>query len=167
MNARYNFIGRVRQWGFLAVVFLAAASASANPAPMPERSVKPETTFLIGLSILLEIFCVWLVLWRVRKPRLFILWLIGAHALTFPGFLGVLWFLQTLRPAYAVAVGESLVVLVEGLLIFAICRSAGPGKSTLAEPSIARCLLASLVGNLCSALAFPVLTMVYEHFMTR
>ena len=166
MNARYNFIGQVHRFGFLAVVFLSAASAWANPVSMPGKNVRPEIAVLICLSILLEVLCVWLALWRVRKPRLFILWLIGVHALTFPGFIGLLWFLQTLRPAYAVATGESVVVVAEGLLIFAICRSAGPKKPTLDEPTMARCLFASFVGNLCSAMAFPVLTTIYERFLS-
>lgn len=162
MRTQSNLLLWVRWLVFGAVMFLPAISANADPISMPEKPVTPTIVFLISFSIVLEVLCILLVLWRVRKPRFFILWLIGMHALTYPGLLGVLWFLQTMRPAYAVAGGEILVVLVEGMLIFLICHLIPPAKSNLAPPSMVKCLLASFIGNLCSALAFPLLNIISD-----
>lgn len=152
-----------RFW-ILAALFLSVVSANADPIEMPEKPVTPEITFLISCAILLEVVCIWSLLWRSQKPRFFILWLIGMHLLTYPAFLGVLWLTQDLRPAYAVGMGEGLVVLVEGTLIYLICRYIPPAKPELAAPSIIKCLFASLLGNALSAGAFPALVMIYEHF---
>jgi len=73
---------------------------------------------VIGVAILLEVICIWLVLRRARRPRFFVLWLAGMHLITYPAFLGVLWMLPRIRPALAVAVGEGLVVVVEGIIIY-------------------------------------------------
>jgi hypothetical protein len=165
MKTRHNFLPCLRWLVLWTAIFLPVMSVNADPISIPEKPVTPTIVFLISFSILLEVFCILFVLWRVRKPRFFILWLIGMHALTYPGFLGVLWFLQTMRPAYAVAGGESLVMLVEGMLIFLICNFVKPAKSGLREPTILRCLFASFVGNLCSVVAFPVLSMISDRFL--
>jgi hypothetical protein len=65
----------------------------------------------------------------------------------------------------AVASGEGLVVLIEGLLIYLICRFIPPAKPEFAAPSIAKCWLASFIGNICSAGAFPMLLAIYDHFV--
>ena len=137
--------------------------AKANPISLPEKNVTPEFSFAIAFAILLEAICVSLILRRNRRPRFFILWLIGLHLLTYPAFLGLLWLLQGMRPASAVAGGEGVVVLVEGVLIYLICRLVVSSKSNLTAPSLAKCWLASLIGNVCSVLAFPVLTLIYDH----
>ena len=153
-----------RPFWFLAALCLSVISANADPIELPEKPVTPEITFLISSAILLEVVCIWLMLWRSQKPRFFILWLIGMHLLTYPAFLGVLWLSQNIRPAFAVCMGEGLVVLVEGTLIYVICRFIPPAKSDLAAPSIIKCLFASLLGNLFSAGVFPALIMIYHHF---
>jgi hypothetical protein len=58
------------------------------------------------------------------------------------------------------------VVVVEGTLIYLICRFIPSAKSDLAIPSIFKCLLASLIGNVLSASAFPVLLAIYDRFVT-
>lgn len=145
------------------MVFL-ATPAKANPISMPEKNVTPEISFAIAIAILLEVICVSLILRRNRRPRFFILWLIGMHLLTYPGFLGLLWLLQDMRPASAVAGGEGLVVLVEGILIYLICRFRIASRPEVAAPSIGKCLLASFIGNACSVVAFPILVAIYDHF---
>ena len=92
----------IRRLAFLAAAFLPVASASANPIEMPEKPLTPEITFLIVCAILLEVVCILLMLWRSKKPRFFILWLIGIHLFTYPAFLGFLWLEQNMRPAFAV-----------------------------------------------------------------
>ena len=148
----------------LVAAFLPVASASANPIEMPEKPLTPEITFLIVCAILLEVVCILLMLWRSKKPRFFILWLVGIHLFTYPAFLGFLWLEQNMRPALAAGIGEGLVVLVEGTLIYLICRFVPPAKSGLASPSIFKSLLASLIGNIVSASAFPILLAIYDHW---
>lgn len=149
--------------GFLAALLLCAFSASANPIEIGihEKSLTPEITFLIGFSILLEAACILFLLRRFRRPRFFILWIFGMHLLTYPAFLSFLWLLQDMRPAFAVAYGESLVVLVEGILINLIC-SYVPTKQNFPTASLFRCWLVSLAGNACSLIAFPFLTHFYS-----
>jgi hypothetical protein len=153
---------RIPHLSVLAAIFLSAVSAGADPIELPEKPVTPEITFLISVAILLEVICIMLVLWRSQKPRFFILWLIGIHLFTYPAFLGFLWLEQNMRPALAAGIGEGLVVLVEGALIYLICRFIPSVKSDLAKPSVVKCLLASLIGNVVSAAAFPVLLSIYD-----
>lgn len=127
----------------------------------------PENAFLIFTAILVEILCVVWILRRAKKPRFFPAWLIGMHVVTYPAFLGLLWIFQDVRPSVAVTVGEGLVVLVEGGLIYLMCRYLAPADPTLRPPSPAKCWLASLVGNACSAGAFPILIVLYDHLASR
>jgi hypothetical protein len=154
----------IRRFGFLAAIFLSVVSASADPIVIAEKTLTPEITFLISFAILLEVVCILLVLRRSKKPCFFILWLIGIHLFTYPAFLGFLWVEQDMRPAFAAGIGEGLVVLVEGTLIYLICRFIPSARSDLATPSITKCLLASLIGNVLSAVAFPILLAIYDHF---
>ena len=142
-------------------MFLCVFSAQANPIELPEKPVTPEITFLIVVSILLEAICILFLLRRFRRPRFFVLWIFGLHLLTYPGFLSLLWLLQDMRPAVAVAFGEGLVVVGEGILIYLIC-SFVPAKQSHPRPSLFRCWLVSLAGNACSLIAFPFLTKLYE-----
>jgi hypothetical protein len=84
------------------------------------------------------------------------------HLFTYPAFLGLLWLLHDIRPSIAVAIGEGLVVLVEGSLIYLMCRYLSPANARLRPPSPGTCWLASLVGNACSAGAFPILIFGYD-----
>jgi hypothetical protein len=153
--------------GVLVVVLLCNYPAQADPISIPEKPLTPEVTFLISCSILLEAICILFLLRSFQKPRFFILWILGLHLIiTYPAFLGFLWFAQDMRPALAVASGEALVVLVEGFLIYLICRLVPPAKPGLPMASPARCWLASLVGNACSLIAFPFLTSLYD-FISR
>jgi len=164
MKTHPNFIDCVRRLGVMAGIILLAVPARANPISMPEKSITPEISFVITFAILLEVICIGWILRHSRRPRFFILWLIGLHLVTYPSFLGLLWLFQDLRPAFAVAGGEGWVVLIEGCLIYLICRFAGPVKPGLATPSIIKCWLASLIGNIGSAAAFPILLAIYNHF---
>jgi len=161
MKTRFTFIDYVRWLGVVAVMVLLTIPARANPIPMPEKSLTPEISFTIAFAILLEVICIWLVLRRSRRPRFFILWLIGMHLITYPAFLGLLWLFQDMRPAYALASGEGLIVLVEGVLIYLICRFAGSARSSFTAPSMGKCWLASLIGNVCSVVAFPILLAIF------
>jgi len=161
MNKHSKFIGG-RWFGILAAVILSSVGARANPIELPEKSITPEISFVIGFAILLEVICIWRVLRRSRRPRFFILWLVGMHLITYPAFLGLLWELDEIRPALAVALGEGLAVVVEGALIYLICRFVPSIKPELAAPSVAKCWLASLIGNACSAVAFPLLLAIFE-----
>ncbi len=152
----------IRRLGFLATIFLSALSANADPIELPEKPITPEITFLISLAIFLEVICILLVLRRSQKPRFFILWLIGIHLFTYPAFLGFLWLEQNMRPSFAAGIGEGLVVLVEGTLIYLICRFIPSAKMNLAPASILKCLVASLIGNILSASTFPILLAVYD-----
>jgi hypothetical protein len=165
MKIHSNLMG-VHRFGILAAVMLLAIPAQANPISMPEKSITPEISFVIGFAILLEVICIRWILRRSRRPRLFILWLVGMHVITYPAFLSLLWTLEDFRPAFAVGLGEGLVVLVEGALVYLICRFVPSAKPELTWPSVAKCWLASLIGNVLSAIAFPVLLVVFERFST-
>ena len=150
------------RFGIMAAMFFATSSLQANPISLPEKPVTPEITFLIVVSILLEAICWVFLLRRFRKPRLFILWILGMHLLTFPAFLGLLRYLDTMRPAIAVALGEGLVVLVEGYFVFLICSCIRSSVQIAPTPSLVRCWLVSLTGNVCSAAAFPLLKVAHD-----
>lgn len=145
----------------LAAMMLSCVSGYANPISLPEKSITPEISFVIGFAILLEVMCIGWILRRSRRPRFFILWLVGMHAITYPAFLGLLWMLDDFRPAFAVAFGEGLVVVIEGALIYLICCFVRSPKPELAEPSVIKCWLASLIGNVLSVIAFPILLAMY------
>jgi hypothetical protein len=162
MKTKSDLANYFRPLVILVAVMLSVVTVQANPIEMPERSITPEVSLVIGGAILLEVICVWFVLRRARRPRFFVFWLAGMHLITYPAFLGVLWMLQDLRPASAVAVGEGLVVVVEGIIIYLICRYAVPAKPKISAPSMAKCWLASLIGNICSAAAFPVLLTMFK-----
>lgn len=148
--------------GIAAAIFIAAFSAHANPIPLPEKPVTPEISFLIPASILLEAICWVFLLRKFQRPRFLILWILGMHLITFPAFLGLLKFLDTMRPATAVALGETLVVLVEGYIVFLICNYVRPSRQKASPPSLLRCWLVSLAGNICSAAAFPLLAHAHD-----
>ena len=162
MKTKSDITDYIRPLVILAAVIFPIVSAQANPIEVPEKSIIPEISFLIGLAILIEIICVWFMLRRSRRPRFFILWLVGMHLITYPSFMGLLWLLQAMRPAFAVAIGEGLVVVVEGLLIYAMCWLIAPANPTLPRPTMTKCWLASLIGNICSAVAFPILFTVFK-----
>lgn len=150
---------------FLVVTFLSSGSSWANPISVPEPSVTLTIVLLVVVSILVEVACVLLLLRRSRKPRFFVLWLIGMHLLTYPSFLGLLWLLEDMRPAFAVAIGEGLVVLVEAMLIYFICRFGPSTRPDAAAPSGMKCFLASFAGNACSVVAFPILLTIHDRLV--
>lgn len=147
----------------LAIVLLFALKAAGNPIELPEKSVTPERSFLIAAAILVEVFCIWGILRRSQKPRFFPVWLVGMHLLTYPSFLGLLLLLQDIRPAFAIIIGECTVVLVEGGLIYLLCRLMRPAKPELPPAAATKCYLASFVGNVCSAGTFPVFVAIFDH----
>ncbi|HVU28719.1 MAG TPA: hypothetical protein VHG71_13440 [Verrucomicrobiae bacterium] len=149
-------------YGCAAALLLSAISAKADPiATGDERNPFAIEVFIpIILAILIEAICILLILRRSRRPAFFILWLMAMHALTYPLFLGLLWLFYGLHPAAAVSIGEGSIVLIEGGLIYLICRFLSSQKSPLPMPTISRSLFASLIGNICSAVAFPLLTML-------
>jgi len=151
----------IRRLGVSAAILFCSFSAQADPISFPEKSVTPEISFLIGFSILLEAVCILLLLRRFRRPRLFVLWILGLHLITYPAFIGFLWEFQDMRPAFAAALGEGLIVIIEGTLIYLICRYV-PTKRNLPIASLIRCWLVSLAGNACSLIVFPLLTNLYD-----
>ncbi len=148
--------------GWVAALSLMAVSVKANPmAPSIVRlPFQPRVLVPIATAILAEAVCIVWLLRRWRHPRLLILWLMGMHLLTYPLFVSWLWLTYGIHPAIAVATGEGLVVVFEGCLIWLFCRFLSPRQSTVAAPSITRSMVASLLGNICSAAIFPVLMML-------
>ena len=154
-----GIIRNIRRFGFVLMLLLSAICVEANPIEPSEAAlVRFGTIFTIVLAILMEAVCVMLLLRRRRTPRLFILWLMGMHLFTYPLFLGMLWYAQGLRPVQAAGLAEGIIILIEGGLIYLMCNLAPSAKITLPTPSIFKSLFASLAGNICSALAFPLLT---------
>ena len=150
-----------RRLGFLAVLLLSTVSLQANPVVVGSGSIFEFGTIMaITVAVLVEAVCIVLLLRRARTPRLFVLWLMGMHLLTYPFFIGWLWLSISIRPELAVAIGEGLIVLIEGSLIYYLCRFAPAAKAALPPPSVGRTLLAALLGNFCSAVAFPLVALL-------
>ena len=162
----FSMNGVIRRCGFrglgvLAVLLFSRLSLQANPIVVGGGYVfEFGTVFAISVAVLVEAACVVLLLRRSRTPRLFLLWLMGMHLLTYPFFLGWLWLSISIRPELAVAIGEGLIVLIEGSLIYYLCRFAPAAKAALPQPSVGRTLLAALLGNFCSAVAFPLVALL-------
>jgi hypothetical protein len=163
MNGIHRYFYR---YGFATVFLLSSISAKADPIVVGESPLSPVTFIPVTLAILIEAICILLILRRSRRPALFILWLMAMHALTYPLFLGLLWLLYGLHPVVSVAIGEGAIVLIEGCLIYLICRFLSSKKSLLQTPTISRSLFASLIGNICSAAAFPLLTALFASIMS-
>ena len=151
----------IRSVGIVAVLLLSVISLKADPISPGEGSWTFMAFIPIALAILLEAICIWLMLRRRRTPRFFILWLLAMHLATYPLFLGFLWWLYGTRPAFAMVLGEAAIVLVEGSLIYLMCRYISSRQSSLPLPSMAKSLFVSLVGNICSAVAFPLLLQLF------
>jgi hypothetical protein len=157
-NPRY---GGLRGLGSLAVLALSTVSLKANPInPGASPVFELGTVTGITLAILAEAICIMLLLRRWRTPRWFLLWLMAMHLVTYPIFLGLLWLSSGKPPVLSVAVGEGLIVLIEGGLIYLLCRFAPSAKSEMPLPSVSKSLFVSLAGNVCSAVAFPLLMML-------
>lgn len=148
--------------GLMVAAVFVAFQMQANPIPLPEKPIASEISFLIPASILLEAICWVFLLRKFQRPRFLILWILGMHLITFPAFLGLLKFLDTMRPATAIALGETLVVLIEGYIVFLICNYVRPSRQNASPPSLLRCWLVSLAGNICSAVAFPLLAHAHD-----
>ena len=145
--------------GWLAALVFSAVSVQANPIVAGSNSFYAfGTIFAITGAILVEGVCVLLLLRRARTPRFFILWLMIMHLITYPIFLGMVWLSAGMRPELAVGFGEGMIVLIEGCLIYYLCRWLPSAKTALPSPSVGKVLLASLIGNICSVAAFPLLT---------
>src|SRR5580692_690513 len=149
--------------GVLAAIVLFPLSSHADPISIPVKLLTREMIFLIGSAIFLEALCILFIVRRFHKPRFFVLWILGLHLITYPIFLGLVWWFQNMRPAFAVMLGEGSIVIIEGILIFLICNLISSPKSGITKPSLLRCLFASLAGNLVSASVFPVLVAIYEY----
>jgi len=150
--------------GLLMVMLFSAFPALANPTPLPEKPVTGPLTFAVTVAIFTEAICWTVCLRRFRRPRLFILWVLGMHLITFPAFIGLLHFLDSLRPAVAVTLGELFVVISEGFLIFLACNYLGRASQTASPPGLLRCWLVSALSNACSMVAFPLLTAAIDRF---
>jgi len=150
-----------RSLGFLAAVWFSAVTVQADPVVPGSGSIFVFGTIAaITGAILVEAVCLVLMLRRSRTPRWFLLWIMGMHLLTYPVFLGMVWLSVGLRPGLAVGMSEGMIVLIEGSLIYYLCRFAPSVKATLPAPSVGKALFASLLGNICSAAAFPLLTLL-------
>ena len=150
--------------GLLLLVLFSALPAHANPIPLPEKPVTGPLTFAVTIAIFIEAICWTLCLRRFRRPRLFILWVLGMHLITFPAFVGLLHFLDTHRPAVAVTVGELFVVISEGFLVFLACNYLARVPQGASPPGLLRCWLVSVISNACSMIAFPLLTAAIDRF---
>jgi hypothetical protein len=159
-----NQHGSLCRLGIVAVLLLSAVPVLADPITdiHEENLLQSKTIFSVAAAILVEAGCVLWLLRRWRTPRLFVLWIMGMHLVTYPLFLALVWLAINLQPALAVAMGEGAIVVVEGSLIYLICRYAPSAKARQPAPSIFKSIFASLAGNACSAAAFPLLV-IFVH----
>jgi len=147
---------RLRSLGFLVVLFGFVPALHAAPVIFPGRAENRVLLVYIAAAIALEAFCVVWLLRDFRHPRLFMLWVLGTHVVTFPAFLGAVWLLQPMFRDLTIAVAEGLVVLAEGWLVCQICRRA-PSPTHQAPPALGECWYVALIANACSLLAFWLL----------
>jgi len=153
--------GGCRWLAILTALWFSAVAAQADPIVIGSGPIfQFGILFTVTIAILIEAVCILLLLRRWRTPRLFLLWLMGVHLLTYPLFLGLVWFSAGARPGLAVTLCEGIIVLVEGSLIYLLCRFVPSAKAALPTPSVGKALFASLIGNICSAAAFPLLTLL-------
>jgi hypothetical protein len=157
-----NQHGILCRFGIVAALLLLAVPVLADPITdiHEENLLQSKTIISVVAAILVEAGCVLWLLRRWRTPRLFVLWIMGMHLVTYPLFLVLVWLAINLPPALAVATGEVAIVLIEGSLIYLICRYAPSARAPQPAPSIFKSLFVSLAGNACSAAAFPLLVMV-------
>jgi len=100
---RYSGVHRI---GFLAVLLLSVVSLKANPISAEETPVFQLGIIIpITLAILSEAICIRLLLRRWRRPGLLIPWLMVMHLLTYPLFLGWLWFFLRITSSFGRGVG--------------------------------------------------------------
>lgn len=156
----------LRRTGCVAVLFLSITSLHANPIAETPDIFEYFIFVPVTLAIFVEVFCVSLILKRGRHPRLFVLWLMGMHLVTYPLFLFLLWLGYGLHPVGAVALGEGIIILVEGGFIYLMCRYLPAAGIEGATPTITKTILASLIGNLCSMVAYPIILMVCIIFVS-
>ncbi len=146
-------------------LWLAALSVKADPIVIPGIPVFAAGTMIAFTgAILIEAVCISLFFQHSRAPRFFVLWLMGMHLVSYPLFLGLLGLCAGLSPGLPVLIGEGMIVLIEGGLIYLICRFVPSAKPEFPWPSAGRVLLASLIGNIASAVAFPVFFMLNGMF---
>lgn len=163
MKTRATILTVAKTGVFLTVLF-GALPALANPIPLPEKPVTGPLTFAVTVAIFIEAICWVLCLRRFRRPRLFILWVLGMHLITFPAFVGLLHFLDMLHPVVAVALGETFVIISEGLLVFLVCNYFTRIPQDASPPNLMRCWLVSAISNACSMVVFPLLTAASDRF---
>ncbi|MGO8837662.1 MAG: hypothetical protein ACLQAH_19080 [Limisphaerales bacterium] len=148
---------RLRSLGLLAaLLFCFAPSVYANPAIIPGKAQNSVLAMYVAAAIFLEAVCVAWLLRRFRRPRFFVLWILGTHLLTFPVFLCAVWLLQPVFRDFTIALAEGLVVLAEGWLICQICRRV-PSPTHLAPPTMGECWFVALIASAWSLLAFWLL----------
>jgi hypothetical protein len=164
----------LRRFAFVAAVFVFVFSAHADPLPVPAPVPMSwtENTLLVGIPIFLEAVCIVLLLHRFRTPRFFIIWVLVMHIVTYPLFrvmllefghlhiyrhlVYTLTFLISPRSPNIVsfyvniALPEVLITLIEGSLIYLMCRFVSSRAVIFPTPSIRRCWVVSLAGNICS-----------------
>jgi hypothetical protein len=129
----------------------------------------------ILIALLAEAGGVLLVLGSSRKPGWFVLWLMGIHALVFSAIaLELVWLSisgerlpqsaaqRDARFDLAVWIGVGLGVLIEGILIYLICRFRSSPKSELPMPLVLKCLFASFLGNVLSVATLLISIKFYD-----
>ncbi|HXC36633.1 MAG TPA: hypothetical protein VNV43_12210 [Candidatus Acidoferrales bacterium] len=129
----------------------------------------------VAITVLLASATIFLILYNSRKPRLFILWIIGSHTLIFSA-LGLILISDVL---YSLPVAESAVqrdlqfdlmlgiclgfgILIEGGLLYLVCRLRSSSRTTLAAPSIFKSLFAALMGNAFSIGGFLIFSRLFD-----
>lgn len=157
--------GHRRQGPYLvALLFclLSAPTLRADPIDIGDLSTaQPSTILTILGAILLEAICINFMLRKRRKPRFLIGWLMGVHLLTYPFFVAFVWCLRSWHPFVSAGVGEAIIIVVEGLGIYLICRFV-PSKSDKPRATILFSIFASLIGNIVSMVAFPLLLLLFQ-----
>jgi hypothetical protein len=170
----------LRRFVILAALFFCAFSAQADPIPVPRPSWMEESQIpLAGIAIFFEALCVMLILRRFRTPRFFILWILGMHIVTYPLFiflmmgtlrlrrcLYLVWFLRgALNDLSGLVVAEGLIIVLEGSLIYWMCRFVPSPAATFPVPSMRQCWVASLAGNLCSVVVSVLLAALFFSYV--
>jgi len=151
----------IRWFALVALLLFSSASAQANPMPISGPSAP---VFRTGFPILMEAVCVALLLRRFRTPPYLVMWILGMHLLTYPLFIVFCFGPQVLSQGLhfiffgthpfpgnrAVIIAEAAIALIEGGVIYLLCRLIPSEFEALPVPSVGRAISASAAGNVCS-----------------
>lgn len=129
----------------------------------------------VAVTVLLASATIFLMFHNSRKPRLFILWIIGLHTLVMSaiGLVLISYVLYSeeagqseaqrdLRFDSVVATCMGIGILIEGSLLSLVCRLRSSVGGTLPLPSVFKSCIAALIGSAFSIASFIIVCRLFD-----